>query len=285
MTRYVESASKPSLLSTARIVGPSLRPSERRVVEWLTANVDRVPDASIVDVQRATGTGAATVVRACKVLGYNGFHELKIAAAREPRTNEHPDTDGVTGYGALRAIERAAAESVRRVSATVSEEEFDTVVAVVTNAERLLVFGAAWSGPAAADTASRFRAAGWFVDAPPDETNAGLCARTLTAGDACLLFSHTGATRVTLDVAAQARRAGAPVVAVVSQANSALSEIATVTLAVAGDNGGVLGIATGSRLAQLVVAHGLLTAAVTARGPRAQAALDRSSEVFAKSIL
>ncbi|HEX7303425.1 MurR/RpiR family transcriptional regulator [Lentzea sp.] len=276
-----------SLLSTARVVAPSLRPSERRVVEWLAANLEQVPGSSVVGVQQATGTGAATVIRACRALGYTGFHELRIAAARQSPGDRRadPDSDGVTGYGALLAIERAAAESVRQVSATVREAEFDTAVAALAGAERLLVFGAGWSGPAAADTASRFRAAGWFVDAPADDVNAGLSARHLTADDTCLLFSHTGAARATLTVAAHASRSGARVVAVVSQSDSALSEIASVTLVVAGDGGGVLGIATGSRLAHLVVAHSLLTAAVTSRGARARTALDRSSDVFASSVL
>lgn len=255
------------------------------MLEWLIAHLGEVPSLSVVDVQRGTGAGAGTVIRTCQAVGFHGFHEFRIAAAREGRYDEPAEPDSLAGYQALRTVERAASESVRHVSATVPEADFDAAVATLTAADRLLVFGAAMSGPIAADAAYRFRMAGWFVDAPADESSARVAARQLTRHCACLLFSHTGATKVTLDVAAQARRAGAAVVGVVSQSNSALSEIAPITLAVAGDDGGALGIATGSRLAQLVITHSLLTAAVTAKGPAARAALDRAAEVTHESVL
>ncbi|MER7511206.1 MurR/RpiR family transcriptional regulator [Streptomyces lavendulae] len=255
-----------------------LRDTEARVAQVVLDKGAELVHLSVSDVATLAGTAPSSVVRACQRLGFRGYQELKIAAARQAPAPE-PSRDQDPAARALTDTVRAAREALDGVAATVTPDQLRAAARMVDAADRVLVVGAGLSGAVALDTAYRLRALGCAVDAPADPLTAQLAAAQLTPADVCLAISHTGATRSTVDAARRARQAGTPVVALTSYARSPLTESSTCTL-VAGGQDLVFGLETvASRLAHLTVIDALALTLLGLRGETAEAALRLAADV------
>ncbi|MFE9222197.1 MurR/RpiR family transcriptional regulator [Streptomyces lavendulae] len=255
-----------------------LRDTEARVAQVVLDKGAELVHLSVSDVATLAGTAPSSVVRACQRLGFRGYQELKIAAARQAPAPE-PSRDQDPAARALTDTVRAAREALDGVAATVSPDQLRAAARMIDAADRVLVVGAGLSGAVALDTAYRLRALGCAVDAPADPLTAQLAAAQLTPADVCLAISHTGATRSTVDAARRARQAGTPVVALTSYARSPLTESSTCTL-VAGGQDLVFGLETvASRLAHLTVIDALALTLLGLRGETAEAALRLAADV------
>ncbi|MEW1635464.1 MurR/RpiR family transcriptional regulator [Streptomyces sp. NPDC093801] len=276
----MEISSTPSggLAAHVRAHLPGLRDTEARVARVVLDQGAGLVRLSVSDVAALAGTAPSSVVRACQRLGFRGYQELKLAAARQAPAPA-PSRDRDPAARALADTVRAGREALEGVAATVAPQELRAAAGLLDAAPRVLVVGAGLSGAVALDAAYRLRALGCAVDAPADPLTAQLAASQLTSAGVCLAVSHTGATRSTVDAARRARQAGARVVAVTSYARSPLSETADHTL-VAGGQDLVFGLETvASRLAHLTVIDALALTLLGLRGEPAEAALRLSADV------
>ncbi|MGI5488032.1 MurR/RpiR family transcriptional regulator [Microtetraspora malaysiensis] len=269
-----------SLAAHVRAHLSDLRDTEARVARVILDKGADLVHLSVSDVAALAGTAPSSVVRACQRLGFRGFQEVKIAAAREAPP-ARPSRDRDPAARALADTVRAARDALDGLSATLPVERLREAARTLHTATRVLVVGAGLSGAVAADAAYRLRALGSIVDAPLDPITAQLAAGQLPASAACLAISHTGATRSTVDAARRARQGGASVIALTSYAHSPLSETSTVTL-VAGGQDLVFGLETvASRLAHLAVVDALTLTLLSLRGATAEQALRLSADVTA----
>ncbi|MFI8261032.1 MULTISPECIES: MurR/RpiR family transcriptional regulator [unclassified Streptomyces] len=262
---------------------PELRGAEARVARVVLDQGADLVHLSISDVAVLAGTAASSVVRACQRLGFRGYQELKIAAARQaPARPAEPGADGSDPAArALADTVRAAREALDGLAATLPAERVRQAADLLHAAPRVLVTGAGLSGAVAADAAYRLRALGCAVDAPVDPITAELAAAQLPPGAVCLAVSHTGATRSTVDAARRARAAGAEVVVLTSYARSPLSDMSTCTL-VAGGQDLVFGLETvASRMAHLAVVDAVTLTLLALRGPDAERTLNLAADVTA----
>ncbi len=262
---------------------PELRETEARVARVFLEQGSELVRLSVSDVAGLAGTAPSSVVRACQRLGFRGYQEVKIAAARQaPRTA--PSTEDDPAARALAHTVQAAHQVIDGLSETVSVKHLRSAAKTLNAASRVLVFGAGLSGAVALDAGYRLRALGFVVDVPADPMTAQLSAGLLSVNDACLAISHTGATRSTVDAARRARLHGATIVALTSYANSPLSETSTCTL-VAGSQELVLGLeAVASRLAHLAVIDALTMTLLSLRGAEAERALALSQDITADHV-
>ncbi|MFJ9446089.1 MurR/RpiR family transcriptional regulator [Kitasatospora sp. NPDC101235] len=259
-----------------------LRGTEARVARVVLDRGADLVHLSVSDVATLAGTAPSSVVRACQRLGFRGYQELKIAAARQaPAAAPVPADEGDPAARALAETLRAARAALDGLTATLSAADLRAAAGLLDGASRVVLLGAGLSGAVVLDLGYRLRALGLLVDAPADPITAQLAAAGLGPGTACLAVSHTGATRSVVDAARLAREAGAEVLALTSYARSPLTETATLTL-VAGGQDLVFGLeTTASRLAHLAAVDALAQTLLALRGPRAERALGLSADVTA----
>lgn len=271
-------ASARAVLATARSVLPSLQPSDARVAQLILDEPDAVVYRSVSEVAEAAQTSSATVVRCAQKLGFRGFHDLKLALARERATfaadlAEEPSS-GDPRMAILDHVIAAGAQTVRDVGALVDPEAFDAAVSALAGAGRVLFAGVGTSMPLTQDAAYRFSAIGIAAEAHADTHVQHLHARQLHDGDVCVAVSHTGSTRETLEVVTAARAAGAVTVAITSFARSPLTELVDHVI-VAGTREVSFRLeAMASRLAHLALLDALLVSVASRDEARAQAALE-----------
>ncbi|MEV0235523.1 MurR/RpiR family transcriptional regulator [Nonomuraea sp. NPDC050786] len=266
-----------SVTATVRARLSALHDAEARVARVVLDQGVRLVHLSVSDVAALAGTSASTVVRSCRRLGFGGYQELKIAAAREAPVGAEPPDD----LDPLAATVRAAREALGGLSATLSRADLRAAAEALSGASRVLLAATGLSGATATDAAYRLRALGLPVDLPPDPLTAHLAAELLPDQAVCLAISHSGATRSTVETARRARAAGARVVAVTSYASSPLTEESTWVL-VGGGQDLVFGMeAVASRLAHLTIVDTLSMIVLALRGGAADRAVSASAEVTA----
>ncbi|MEV1002946.1 MurR/RpiR family transcriptional regulator [Nonomuraea sp. NPDC050202] len=264
-----------SLRATVRARLSGLHDAEARVAHVVLDQGAQLVHLSVSDVARLAGTSASTVVRSCRRLGFGGYQELKIAAAREAPPEPRDELDPLT------ATVRAAQEALGGLPATLSRTDLSSAAEALSGADRVLMAATGLSGAIAVDAAYRLRALGLPVDLPPDPLTAHLAAELLPQRSVCLAISHSGATRTTVETARRARAAGAKVVTITSYASSPLAEESTWVL-LGGGQDLVFGMeAVASRLAHLTIVDTLSMILLGLGGGRSERAVSASAEVTA----
>ena len=264
---------------------PTLRPTEARVARLVVDNPETVIYQSVAEVAAAAEVSPATVVRCAKQLGFGGFHELKLALARDLAMADRVG-DGAEGAtaSALARITAASAASVRDAGELVSDDAFEEAVGLLAHAERIVFVGVGTSALLAQDAAFRFRSIGLLADAPGDVHVQHVAARLLRPSDVCVAISHTGSAREVLAPARAARAAGARVVAITSFLRSPLTELADVAL-VTGARGLTFRLeAMAGRLGHMAVIDALIVAVAEQDSARAQAALGLFTEAISEHL-
>jgi DNA-binding MurR/RpiR family transcriptional regulator len=215
-------------------LAPALHPSERRVAEAILSDIEGLVECTAQLFADAVGVGRASVIRTARTLGYDGYPQLRVAAARElaliPSATAEPG-DG-TAIGTLRAGIDAFARSLPRVIAALDERSVADFVAALDKADRVVIAARGLSMPLGLDVAMRLGSVGRSAEFLPDPFAQQIAAGQLTAGCVCLALSGSGTSRSTLAAASAARTAGAYVLALTSFANAPLVALADTALVV-----------------------------------------------------
>jgi RpiR family transcriptional regulator, carbohydrate utilization regulator len=287
-----QEGSSQALAARARAALPTLVPSDKRVIEAVLADPARVLSQSVTDLAEAADTAASTVVRACRQLGYRGFHDLKLGIARDLGRADRDQLSHPQGIDSSTPPEQLVERILRFSSATLLDcvETVDAgalheSVEQLAAARRILVVGAGTSAAPAQDAAYRLSVLGLMVDGPSNAVAADVVAAQLDDSCVCLAISHTGTTRETLTPTDTAAQTGAFVVAITSFVRSPLTRLADVSLIAGGAEQGFRLEAMASRLAHLAVVDALFVGLAVSDQARFGEALERMAAVTADHSL
>ena len=272
-------------LTRIRSLAERLVPSERRVADVLLADPESVLGWSVAEVARAADTSTATVVRACKSLGFSGYPQMRMALARE-LPGVRPDARGPGPGGSdsppavAAAVFSTAIDSLRLGIDMLDDDQLHRAVDALTDARRLLLVGTGASASPVQDAALRFVCAGRPAEAPADVVTQQLTARLLSPGDACLAVSHSGANGPTLVAALAARAAGAVTIGITSYPDSALTDAVDIPLVVGtAVNAAGYDVVTG-RISHLLLLHALQVCVALRHPEVSEAARAKVEEVL-----
>ncbi|CAN5205838.1 MurR/RpiR family transcriptional regulator [soil metagenome] len=216
----------------------SLLPSERRVVELIIADADRIVETTAQELADRAGVARSTVIRTCQSLGYRGYPQLRVALARELAQASGREQDyGTSALGRIRADVDALAASLPQITSVLTEDAVERAIDLLVGARRLLALANGLSAPLANDLSMRLTAVGRPAEFVADPIGQQIAARQLTADDVCMVISGSGANESSLKSARAVRAAGASLLVVTSFASSPLVSLADVALVVAPASG------------------------------------------------
>ncbi len=185
-----------------RGVIPHLSPAERRVAGLLEREPARVAQLTVTELAREAATSTATVVRAAKSLGFDGYPQLRYALASQagahrsgtepPRVADITDEDGV---GAI--LTKLAAFECEQITATadiVSASALETTAQQIARSRRCCLFGIGASALVAQDLAQKISRIGLAAFVHPEFDAAVVAASLLGPQDVAVAFSHSGET-------------------------------------------------------------------------------------------
>jgi DNA-binding MurR/RpiR family transcriptional regulator len=212
------------LMRELRAALPALRPSERRVAEFVQSGPTIAVGLSITEIAEATDTSVASVVRFCRSLGYSGYaefrRELASAVGRDEVTRSRfgvSDSDITDEDDSASVVAKIAFHEGQAIEATAAALDLvalDAVATAIVAAPRVDLYGVASSGIAALDLQQKLHRVGMVSFAWSDVHLALTSAAVLTPGCVAIGFSHSGLTVEIADSLAAARRRGATTVLV-----------------------------------------------------------------------
>lgn len=226
-----DDATVTTRISTVR---NSLQPSELSVIALILQDAEGVVEMTAQDLSDRAGVARSSVIRTCQKLGYRGFAQLRVALTRELAQTVVNDRDyGESALGAIRADIDALAATLPRIASVLSEDAVEGAVATIVGAGRLLALASGLSSPLALDVGMRLTAIGRPTEFVADPIGQQIAARQLSAADAVLIISGSGASEASLKAARAARQTGASVVVITSFGTSPLVSLADISLVVA----------------------------------------------------
>ncbi|CAO3432378.1 MurR/RpiR family transcriptional regulator [Azospirillum doebereinerae] len=264
----------------ARIVAmrDRIRPSERKMADYVLARPGEVISLSMAEAADRVGVSEPTVARFCTALGCSGFREFKIKLAQDiaggmPFLHQDAHHGNEASSVAAKVFERTIAALVQARN-TLSPEAVERAADLLAKARRIEFYGSGNSGTVAQDIQRKFFRLGIPTVAYSDAHVYFVSALSLGPGDAVVVVSSSGRTRDILDSARNALSVGADVVAL-TRSGSPLAQLVSVSLQVdVADDFDIHSPMT-SRISHLVLGDILSIAVALRKGDALQERLER----------
>ncbi|MDR5758071.1 MurR/RpiR family transcriptional regulator [Caballeronia sp. LZ035] len=271
------------LLSQVEAMREQLRPSERKLADYVLEAPREVLDLSMTDFAARAGVSQPTIARFCQALGFSGFREFKIrlaqgVAAGVPTVFRDVKSDEPPAGVAAKVLDRTIGALIE-VRNSLSSDSVAAAIAILADARRIEFYGAGGSGIAALDMQHKFFRLGVPSVAYSDPHTYTTSAALLGPGDAIVAISNTGRTRDILDACKSALHGGAKVIAI-THGNSPLARLATVGLFANVDEDTDIFSPMTSRVSHLAIGDILAVGLALARGPKLAEKLAEAKDVL-----
>ncbi|MFC0003035.1 MurR/RpiR family transcriptional regulator [Micromonospora siamensis] len=259
----------------------------RRVAEHVLSDPEAAARATIVELAERSGTSPATITRFCRAMGFDGYADLRLGIAAETgRARSAGWTVDIgreiePGDPLSRVLDQIMAADTRAMHDTAARldlAEVERAATAIAGATRVAIFGAGGSALVGTEMQASLHRIGVAVWAWSDVHEGLAGAALLGPGDVGLGVSHTGQTRETIEMLAEAGSRGATTVALTGFPRSPLAELADVVLLTASQATSFRPDALSARHPQLVVLDLLYIAVAQRTHDRAHAAFRRTAQ-------
>ncbi|MFS8049472.1 MurR/RpiR family transcriptional regulator [Rhizobium sp. BR 314] len=274
-----------SASSRLRSVLPKLSESERRVALWVLENVDATIRHSMSAIAQATDVSDTTVLRMCRTAGFEGFTDLKLALAQEPRdtrdgAGNEPEASDLQ---AAARLFRAVAQAISDTQGVLNEATFTKALDLIAGARHILVGGVGGSGIVAQAFYQRCIRLGLRCDAPVDSQLQIMHSALLGPEDLVVVISYSGITSDPVLILQEAKARGAATLCITGNSASPLARLADVVLVSVSHEQGSEPMA--AQIAQMTLIDALYSALVARNTERAQLTEERMvNAILPKSI-
>lgn len=271
------------LLSQVEAMREQLRPSERKLADYVLEAPREVLDLSMTDFAARAGVSQPTIARFCQALGFSGFREFKIrlaqsVAADVPTVYRNVKSDEPPAGVAAKVLDRTIGALIQ-VRNSLSSDSVAAAISMLAEARRIEFYGAGGSGIAALDMQHKFFKLGVPSVAYADPHTYTTSAALLGPDDVVVAISNTGRTRDILDACKSALHGGAKIIAI-THGNSPLARLATVGLFANVDEDTDIFSPMTSRVSHLAIGDILAVGLALARGPELAEKLAEAKDVL-----
>lgn len=237
-------------------------PKEQAIATYILENPDKVAHSSISDLSTELGIADSTFFQFTKTLGYSGFKDFKLALLKQEN-----DLSAVTIHenvqkddSVLVMAEKVFDSNMKTLTDTrklLKEADLNKAIKLISESRRLYFFGVGGSEIVATDAYHKFLRSPIPVGHSTDYHIQLMEASLLTQADCAILISHSGKSKETIRIAEAAKKAGAKIIVVTSQANSPLAKLGDVVFISISEEIEFRSEALASRIAQLSIIDSL----------------------------
>ncbi|GJI99284.1 SIS domain-containing protein [Duganella sp. BJB488] len=221
------------LLDSIRTQLDSLSKSERKVALAVLDHPGQTVSQNITALAKSAQVSEPTVVRFCRTLGYDGWHEFKLKLAQGlalalPGLNEQPTQDDLAADLVNKICSRSI-NTLLDLRNNLDPEAIQKALDILSKANKIEFYGQGTSGIVAADAQHKFFRSGVPTVAYADPHIHSIAAALLRAGDAVVAISQRGNSPSLVRSIKLARRGGADVI-VLAPSGTPLADLATVLI-------------------------------------------------------
>ena len=266
-----------------------LTKSGRLVAEYLTHHADEAQYLSISSLAKECNVAEATVFRFCRALGFEGYHEMRIALAQANATGALLNQQELRPDASTASLcEHAHALFLTAINGTqnaLSTEAVEKAVALMREANQVFCFGQGGSMLLANDICARFASLTTKFRTAGDSHFQLLTASLMGPEDVVLFVSYSGATRDMMETLRTAKSAGAKVILLPHAEDSPGAALADVVLLCGAQESPLDSGSIPIKVAVLYVAEVLLLRYKLSDPEAATLAQDRTSEALTLKML
>ena len=266
-----------------------LTKSGHMVADYLVQHAAEAQYLSISSLARECKVAEATVFRFCRALGFEGYHEMRIALAQANATGAlvnqrapEPDADTATLCEHAGALFKTAINCTQNA---LSPEAVDKAVALLHSARQVFCLGQGGSMLLANDICARFSSLSNKFRTAGDSHLQLLSASLMTPEDVVLFVSYSGATRDMMETLRTAKASGAKIVLLTHYEDSPGAALADVVLLCGAQESPLDSGSIPIKVSVLYVAEVLLLRYMLDDPQQANDAQDRTSEAVAIKLL
>lgn len=209
--------------------------AERRVANFVSTSPSKVLQMSMARLSETCSVSDPTVMRFCRRFGFESYQELKLHLVQSlvpsaPFAYEQitPD-DSIDNI--VRKTCRNSLNAIQRLADDLAPDQVGEAARHLQAASWTGIYATGISEVNALDAEHKFQRLGMRCQALLGTRRQQMHAESARSGEAVLIFSQSGHTRQTVDVALAARKGGAKVISIAAD-NSPLAAVSDVLVAV-----------------------------------------------------
>ena len=266
---------------------PSLKTALRKVADVILRQPEMAIYASVNEVAAVSAVSEATVMRFCRILGFKGFQDFKIALAREmvipsPRFYEEVGDEGEDEVAIVRKVFQTNGVALQDTLEILEIEAMKEAAQLLLNARLVMVVGVGGSGAAVTYAGNRFLLLGLKAYMYTDFYLMLMAASMLSREDVVLAISNLGTTREIVETVGIAREKEARVICITNNSLSPLARMCTPTLVTASREMTLPEEAVASLVCQISILDALFALIAEARGAQSRETLDGMEKAMVK---
>ncbi|NDL67566.1 MurR/RpiR family transcriptional regulator [Anaerotalea alkaliphila] len=243
----------------------SLTNTEQKIAEYVLNNYEKVLTSNISELSENAEVSDASVVRFCKSLGYKGYQDFKISAARDvlPKDRHfNPVLEkGDDDQTLCNKVFGTNINVLRGTLAILDIKKMAAVAEMLAEAKSITFFGSGGSLLVGKDTQHKLLKIGIRSFVYEDADMQLMASALLGPDDLAFCISHSGSSSNVMKCMEIAKGKNAKTVALVSQEKTPLSKLADVSIFCASEETIFKSEAVSTRIAQLAIMDALVAMA------------------------
>ena len=278
---------QPGALIRLRGLYPSLKTALQKVADVILRQPEMAIYASVNEVAAVAAVSEATVMRFCRILGFKGFQDFKIALAREmvipsPRFHEDAGGESEDEAATVHQVFKTNGVALQDTLEILDIEAMKEAAQLLIAARQIMVMGVGGSGPAVTYVGNRFLLLGLKAQMYTDFYLMLMAASMLSRGDLVLAISNLGTTREIVETVGVARERGARVICITNNSLSPLARICNPVLVTASREVTLPEEAVASLICQIAILDALFALIAQPRGGQSRETLDGMEKAMVK---
>lgn len=269
------------VLAGLKVILHELKPSERKVAEFILNHPDEVVKLSVQRLAELSEVSDATVIRLARSLNMKGYQELKLRIAADLTKEITPGSyQEIKVNGPVESIVHAVSanniQSIQDTISVLSVEEIEKAAEVLSNARKVDIYGVGASAVIAADLKQKLSRINVWCEAHSDFHSQLTSAVTLNDRDAVFGISYSGQTEDIIQSLAEARQQGATIITLTKFGSSPVADLGQIKLFASSVEKSIRSGAMASRIAMLNVIDILFISMVRQRQDQIIPMLEKS---------
>ncbi len=232
--------------------------AEKKVADYILNNSREVLFMSISDLAEACDVGDTSVFRFCKTMNVKGYQEFKMLLSLSMRENETAVSEDEKTTTLEDDIEKLAKKvyednlsAIKETYSLLDCKKMAEALDVLTDAKRIVFFGVGTSMLTAMKAMNKFMRIEPKVVCNMDAHMQLITASTLTEDDVAFIFSYSGSTKDTVEIAKFAKQAKAKIIVITRFIKSQLTQYADILLLSGANEGTLQNGSTSAEISQL----------------------------------
>ncbi|MGG1311104.1 MurR/RpiR family transcriptional regulator [Cohnella laeviribosi] len=277
-----------NVLIKIRDMKDSLTPVERRVADYILANVEEIPHLSVKSLAQLSKTSDASVLRFCKTMGYSGYRSFIVSISASLGSMEDEQKDQYTDIQPgddlsviISNISRNNCKSIEDTLSVIDRNEVARAVEALRTCNRIVLFGIGASGLVCKDAEQKFSRINKICHAYTDGHSQLTAATLMGKGDVAIFVSNSGSTADILDALDIVKKNGAKTIAITKYNKSELAEKSQIVLSISTPELTFRSGAMGSRIAMLTVIDMLFAGVASAEYQKVKRYLTKTHNILA----